>query len=122
MKVGLLAAGVSPTASDSFGQAGLHGAACGGDEAFGALLIALGCDPNARTVKAKHTALHFAALRNRLRMMRLLVWAGADVTSRTTDERNETAGEVARRCGHAAFAAELERAVAAMDTDWGGRS
>ena len=78
------------------------------------MLIALGADLNAKTVHTGSTPLHYAALKNRLGMMRVLVRAGADVSVRTTDEHKETAGELARRRGHLAFEAELEREVAAM--------
>lgn len=84
VKVALLAAGVSLT-SDAFrGVTGLHGTADSGDEAFGAMLIALGADPNARARIQEipgGTPLHFAAWGNRSQMIRLLVRAGADASS-----------------------------------------
>ena len=76
--------------------------AVGGDEEFAEMLIALGADVNARTVKEGDTPLHYAAVWGKPAAMRVLVRAGADVSVRTTDEHNETAMETAKRWGHTA--------------------
>jgi len=103
VKVGMLAVGVSACAADDHGLTGLHGAAVSGDEEFAELLMALGADVNARTVKQGWTPLHYAAGWGKPGAMRVLVRAGADVSVRSTDEHIETAMETAKRFGHTAW-------------------
>lgn len=83
----------------------VHAAAAARDHETMRLLLARGADVNARQVM-DYTALHGAASRGDIEMARLLLDHGAERDARGSD--GMTAADVARKYGHAEFAAWIE--------------
>ena len=71
-----------------------------------ATLLARGCNPNARDRDGDRTPLHWAAARNHLKVVSVLLAADADPSM--PDQSGLTASQLARRFGHDGVAMRLE--------------
>jgi ankyrin repeat protein len=80
----LLAAGSSPAALTSTGVTALHMAADAGNAQVISALLAKGADVNAKDRYSERTPLMFAAARNRVEAVRVLLAGGADWKATTT--------------------------------------
>ena len=88
---------ISPNATNPFGVTSLH-IACmyDSDPSVVEILIKLGCKVNSRTILG-FTPLHFAAMKNRKNIAKILIKKGASV--KITNVENKTAADIAAELG-----------------------